>query len=90
MKKIISVLILMIIFISVFQNMVLGVTELKYADLVKGESFETDVQFYENDIWYTIEANYVCYASDKGEYPAYCVSHRKRWCRGGWKLSSRY
>lgn len=75
MKKIISVLILMIIFISVFQNIVLGVTELTYADLVKGSPLQTDVEFYENGIWFLIEANYV--STKEGVHPAYCVSHGK-------------
>lgn len=75
MKKIISILILMIIFISVFQNIVLGVTELKYADLVKERPIDTDVEFFENGIWYEIEANYVSYK--EGGYPAYCISHGK-------------
>ena len=77
MKKMISVLILMIIFISVFQNIVLGVTELKYANLIKENSIETDVQFYEDGVWFLIEANYVGYRESSGKYPAYCVSHGK-------------
>ena len=90
MKKTISIIILMIIFISVFQNIVLGVTELTYADLVKGNPVQTDVEFYENGIWFLIEANYVGYKESKGGYPAYCISHRKRWRRRSWKLSCEY
>lgn len=77
MKKMISILILMITFISVLQNIVLGVTELKYADLVKGNPIRTDVEFFENGIWFLIEANYVGYKESKGGYPAYCISHGK-------------
>ena len=90
MKKIISILILMIILLSVFQSVVLGVTKLEYANLKKGSSIETGVQFYENGVWFTIEANYIYYQGDEKAYPAYCISHRKRWSRRSWKLSSRY
>ena len=76
MKKIISILILMTIVISVFQNIVLGVTKLEYADLKKGNKLDTGVQFFENNLWYTIEANYVYYETGGKEYPAYCVSNR--------------
>ncbi len=77
MKKIISILILMITFISVFQNIVLGVTELTYADLVKGNPIKTDVEFYEDGFWFLIEANHIGYKDSKGDYPAYCISHGK-------------
>ena len=77
MKKIISVLILMIIFISVFQNIVSGVTELTYADLVKGNPIKTDVEFYENGIWFLIEANHIGYKGSKEDWPAYCISNGK-------------
>lgn len=90
MKKIVSVLILMTIFISVFQNIVLGITKLEYADLKKGNTLSTGVQFFEDKLWYTIEANYVYYEKRGEEYPAYCVSHRKRWSRRSRKLSSKH
>lgn len=90
MKKLISILILMITLLSVFENIVLGATSLNNVEIVKREAFETDVQFYEDNIWYTIEANYVCGVSEKGEFPAYCISHRKRWSRRSRELSSRY
>lgn len=89
MKKIISLLMLIIMFISVFQNIVFGVFEVEYGNIKKGASINTEVEFFEDGRWYPIEANYVYYRSPEGDFPAYCVSHRKRWCRRSGKLSSK-
>lgn len=91
MKKIISLLMLIMIFISVFQNIVLGAFEVEYGDIKKGKAIQTDVEFFdiEYNNWYPIEANYVYYRSPEGDFPAYCVSHRERWGGRSGKLPSK-
>lgn len=80
MKKIISILILMMILVSMFQNVVLGVNAIEYANVKKGPAIETGVEFREgeNEDWHPIESNYIYYKGPKGEFPAYNVAPGKR------------
>lgn len=75
-KKIISLVMLMITFISVIQNIVLGATPISSAKLKKGDSIKTNVEFNDGNERYELEANYIYY-KDKS-HPAYCVSYRTR------------
>ena len=78
MKKIISVWMLTIFFISIFQKIVLGVTESEQANLIIGTTIKKDVQFFENEIWYVIGTEYLHYQDMKGNHLAYCISYRRR------------
>ena len=77
MKKVISILILTVMFISVFQSIVFGAMEVEYANIKKGGAINTEVEFFDDGRWYPIEANYVYYRSPEGDFPAYCISNGK-------------
>lgn len=80
MKKIISILLLMILLLSVFQNVVLGANAIEYANIKKGEAIETGVEFREgtNEAWHPVESDYIYYKGPKGEFPAYNVAPGKK------------
>lgn len=80
MKKIISLLLLIVLLLSVFQSVVLGANEIEYANVKKGEAIETGVEYREgtNENWRQVESNYIYYKGPKGEFPAYNVSPGKK------------
>lgn len=75
-KKIISIFALMIILISLLQNIVLGATPISSANLIKGDKIETNVKFDNGTESYEIEAHYIYYTDGENEHPAYCITHR--------------
>ena len=75
MKKITSIFVLMIILISVFQNVVFGALALDKAALKTGKTIDTNVDFYDGKQWFELEAKYIYYEINGKEYPAYCISH---------------
>lgn len=79
LKRIISCFMLMIIFLSSAQSIVFGATSISKADLIKGDSITTNVQFDGDNTSYVVQANYIYY-KDK-LHPAYCITYRRRWSR---------
>lgn len=78
MKKSISICILMIMFIYIFQNIVLGLTEMDTANIKKGSVIDPEVELFDEDLrWHPMKMNYVYYTSKEGNFPAYSVSCRK-------------
>ena len=75
MKKITSIFVLMIILISVFQNVVFGALALEKAALKTGKTIDTNVDFYDGKQWFELEAKYIYYEINGKEYPAYCITH---------------
>ena len=75
-SKIISLLMLMIIFISLFQNIVLGTFDISSAIIIADHTIDTGVEFFDGTSWSALEAKYVVYKDENNKkYPAYCVSH---------------
>lgn len=73
MKKRISLLIVMIMLFTMFQNTVLGAAKLESADLINGSRSETDVQFGGPSKWASIEANCIFYEGEVRSYPVYSL-----------------
>lgn len=80
-KRLITILILMIIFLSSIQNIVFGATTISEKKIKKGAAIETNVKFNNGEVSYVVQANYIYYVDNNKSYPAYCISHRIRWCR---------
>lgn len=80
-KKIISLIMLMIIFITSIQNIVIAATPIDKANLKSDHVIPVDLEFYNGDYWGPMECQYICYTYNGKKYPAYCISHRTRWCR---------
>lgn len=77
-KKVISLFLLMIIFLSSIQNIVLGATAISKESIIKGKVIKTNVAFKDGSTSYEVEARYVYYVdSNKNSYPAYCITHGK-------------
>lgn len=74
-KKIISILMLIMIFLSSFQSIILGATQISKADLIGDHDLVTNVEFYDGTAWNDLEGKYICYTVNGNKYPAYCVSH---------------
>ncbi len=74
-KKLLIISTIMIIFISLFQNIVLGATAINKGDLIKGKVITTNVEFNGDNGWGPLDARYIYYKVGNSEYPAYCISH---------------
>lgn len=64
-------------FTSMFQSIVFGAMEVKYANLKKGSTSNIDVEFLEDGKWEPMKAHYIYYTSSKGNLPAYSIGNGK-------------
>ena len=75
-KKVIYVLMIIFLFFQNMSNIVMAVTEISKADLKKGHSIKTNLQYKNEDgTWHDVICNYINYNSNGKQYPAYCIKH---------------
>ena len=78
-KKSITIFLLTVILISLFQNITFAVTEINSAKLIKGATIKTNIKFDDGITpAFELQANYIYYLKDGKQYPAYCVVQRSR------------
>lgn len=74
-NKIITVVILVLLLFSSFQNIILGVTEITKANLTIIQNISSQIQFKFSSGWTNVRTNYIGYNENGNTYPAYCISH---------------
>ena len=74
-NKVISVMILIIILISSFQNVAFGV-EINQATILEGNDCGLNLQFNSGSGWSFVTTTYTYYMYKGNEYPAYCLDRK--------------
>lgn len=75
-KKLLSIIVLFMMFIQNISNVVIAATEISKANLKNDHKITTNIQYKNADgTWHNIICNYICYTNDGIKYPAYCIKH---------------
>lgn len=73
--KIIFIFLIIIIILQNTLTVYSAAILIKKADLEKGSSINTHIQFKKNNKWVNVVCNYIHYNKDNKKYPAYCINH---------------
>lgn len=79
MKKVkTKIIFIFLIIVMILQNALTVYSTailIKKADLEKGSSINTHIQFKKNNKWVNVVCNYIHYNKENKKYPAYCINH---------------
>lgn len=76
LKKLVSAIVLVIMFVQNISGIVMAATEISKANLKNDHKITTNIQYFNQDgTWHDIQCNYIAYTYNGKKYPAYCIKH---------------
>lgn len=76
LKKLVSAIVLVIMFVQNISGIVMAATEISKANLKNDHKITTNIQYFNQDgTWHDIQCNYIAYTHNGKKYPAYCIKH---------------
>lgn len=76
-KKVVSVILLIITIILNLENTILAITPIKEATILDKGDCELHLQYNKNGQWLYVTTTYTVYEKDGIEYPVYCLNREK-------------